>query len=235
VVSDAALLRSLAGRISYCTDADRETLMLLADDARLDDRQTLVRLMTMGNPRVSSGCRLCIAATLANVFGGDALKEQLHIVTDMGVSPPLPSACLATLGQQLAATQAGKLKTLLENGVPISLSFGAALAAPGGQRLVISDVYVAAADGSTVSSAPVYTGLGTGSHLFRCDPDKYPRLWAVFAASDLADAGEGSGIATAIHTKSMEAVRRLDPDRHGNRPGTCRRFDATRRQFAGDV
>ena len=189
--------------------------MLLADDARLDDRQTLVRLMTMGNPRVSSGCRRCIAATLANVFGGDALKEQLHIVTDMVVSPPLPSACLATLGQQLAATQAGKLKTLLENGVPISLSFGAALAAPGGQRLVISDVYVAAADGGTFSGAPVYTGLGTGSHLFRCDPDKYPRLWAVFAASDLADAGEGSGIATAIHTdqspwKRCEGSIRID-------------------------
>jgi hypothetical protein len=125
---------------------------------------------------VSSACRLCILATIADVCGEGCAQQQLHLVAELRGGLPSPSPCLPALGTRLRSEQAGRLEIALARGEPFGLTCNGA-----------SDLYTASTEMPHVGHQTHYVGLDTGYQFAPCDPKEHAQLWVITRSTDQAN------------------------------------------------
>ena len=158
----------------------------------LADRRSMVSLL--GHRSLPTGCLQGILTTLAKVCGSDCVHEHLHVTVDTSTEQSFAPLELPALEAQLRTEQADRFARVLEDREPFGLSVN-------GGSLRLADLFVLSPS-EALSDSPVWVGLDTAYHAFRCDqnqhlsnpskarlstnsgPSKHPKLLAISEPSD---------------------------------------------------
>ena len=163
------------GQSTTCDDATVARIAPLIEQARLDDRGSIIRLLEEGE----ASCVYCILSTIESICRG-CLQTVLHVWTDYDIDP---RPCLPALASALASAQAREVRLALESAVPFGLSTAASAAA--------TDLFVPT--GERVHGAPVYRGIHRGEAIARCNSAEGRETLVISAIEDIDALGRCEG------------------------------------------
>ena len=127
---------------------------------------------------ISTGCRLCVLATVASVSGEQFIEDDLHIVPDSNMKAIPRLQCMPALAQRLASEQMVRLGRALAGNSPFAL-----VSSPSPPSSGVADLFLPE-PGDGFFGQQVFAGIDTGYRIYLCDPTNHPQVWAVSSGTD---------------------------------------------------